>query len=254
MKMIPLVAHRGFCAAYPENSLESLKAALECGAAAVEFDVQLTLDHVAVVCHDDNLSRTAGVDFSILQNKYVDMRSICVGEPRRFADQFLNCLLPSLDQVVELLLEFPQAIVFVEIKIESIEAFGAELFNKVVLESIAPILSRCVLISDDLDALLAARERAAIPIGWIIHQWSEPDRLQATEAGPEYLVVNHKYFPAGDENLWPGDWLWVVYETSKANKALDLYAMGIQWVETNNICPMLESLQKHDAPILTIKE
>lgn len=259
MKKIPLVAHRGFCAAYPENTLESLRAALECGAAAVEFDVQLSQDHVAVVCHDDTLSRTADVDLSILKNNYADMSTISVGEPRRFADRFISSLLPSLQQVVELLEEFPQSLAFVEIKTESIEQFGVELFNQVVLDSIAPILPRCVLISDDLEALVAARERVAIPIGWIIHQWSEPDRQQATQAAPEYLVVNHKYFPADDKPLWPGDWHWVVYETSKSGKALDLFNMGIQWVETNNICPMLESLQKHNAdfllpPILSSKD
>lgn len=243
MKKIPLVAHRGFSHAYPENTQESLRAALECGAAAVEFDVQLTADHVAVVCHDDNLYRTAGLELSILQNTYADLDSVSVSEPQRFADQFVPCQLPTLVQVVELLQEFPESIAFVEIKIESIEQFGSELFNKIVLEAIAPILSRCVLISDDLQALVEARDKVSIPIGWIIHQWSAHDRQQATEAKPEYLVVNHKYFPSEKNPLWPGDWHWVVYETSRPSKALDLYKMGIQWVETNDICPMLEGLE-----------
>jgi len=243
MNKIPLVAHRGYCEAYPENSLESLRAALECGAVAVEFDVQLTRDHVAVVCHDDTLSRTADVELSILQSRYKDISSVSIGEPRRFADQYSDSLLPSLAQVVELLEAFPESIAYVEVKTESIEAFGPELVNRVVLETIAPIQSRCVLISDDLPAMVAAREQSDIPIGWIIHQWSEHDRLQANQAGPEYLVVNHKYFPSGNNILWPGDWHWVVYQTSKVHKAMDLLAMGIQWVETNSICPMLEALQ-----------
>lgn len=255
MQKIPLVAHRGYCAAYPENSLESIRAALECGALAVEFDVQLTRDHVAVVCHDDNLLRTAGIDVSIPDSVFSDIASLSVGEPERFADQFAHSYLPSLSQMVELLQAFPDSIAFVEVKVESIEAFGQELVNRIVLETIAPIRSRCVLISDDLDAMVAARERAGIPIGWIIHQWSEPDRALANRAGPEYLVVNHKYFPSHNNTLWPGDWHWVVYETSKTNKAMELLNMGIQWVETNSVCPMLDSLQQGQqdfviAPIL----
>ena len=249
MKKIPLVAHRGFSHIYPENTLESLRAALECGAAAVEFDVQLSADHIAVVCHDDSLERTAGVELSVLDNRYADLRLVSVGEPRRFADQFITSHLPTLTEVVALLQAFPESIAFVEIKIESIERYGRELFNKVVLESIAPILSRCVLISDDLQALIEARERVSIPIGWIVHQWSEHDRQQASRAGPEYLVVNHKYFPAEENPLWPGDWQWVVYETSTPAKAVELYKMGIQWVETNDICPMLKGLQRKQAGV-----
>ena len=254
MKQLPLVAHRGFCAAYPENSLKSLRAALECGAAAVEFDVQLTRDHVAVVCHDDTLSRTAGVDVSILEHPFTELQSISVGEPKRFAQKFSDCMLPTLAQVVALLEQFPSSLVYVEIKIESIERFGAELVNKVVLEAIAPIASRCVIISDDLDALVQARAQSALPIGWIIHQWSDGDRQLASEAAPEYLVVNHKYFPDHGNPLWPGDWQWVVYETSKAEKAKALLKMGIEWVETNNICPMLEALaqESEDFPLAPI--
>ena len=37
-----LIAHRGYAARYPENTRESLAAAVEAGARYIEFDVQLT--------------------------------------------------------------------------------------------------------------------------------------------------------------------------------------------------------------------
>ena len=58
----PLVlAHRGDSFHAPENTLEAALLAWEVGADAWELDVQLTRDGVAVVCHDESLSRTTNV-------------------------------------------------------------------------------------------------------------------------------------------------------------------------------------------------
>lgn len=56
----PLVAHRGYAARYPENTRESLAAAVSVGAEFVEFDIQLSADGVPVLLHDADLDRTAG--------------------------------------------------------------------------------------------------------------------------------------------------------------------------------------------------
>ena len=104
-----LVAHRGYCDAFPENTLESIKAALECGAHAVEFDVQLTSDRVPVVCHDADLERTAMVERSILTSPYAEIREVSVGEPKRFNGRFQDSLLPSLQQMVALLATAPSS-------------------------------------------------------------------------------------------------------------------------------------------------
>lgn len=53
-----IVAHRGFSARAPENTLAALSAALEAGADAVEFDLQVTADGEPVLFHDDTLDRT----------------------------------------------------------------------------------------------------------------------------------------------------------------------------------------------------
>lgn len=63
--MIQVLAHRGFSARYPENTLLSFEKALDIGADGVEFDVQLTKDGVPVILHDENLLRTAGADLFV---------------------------------------------------------------------------------------------------------------------------------------------------------------------------------------------
>ena len=57
---LKLVAHRGYAAAWPENTEPALKAAVAAGASMLEFDVQMTRDGVPVLLHDETFARTAG--------------------------------------------------------------------------------------------------------------------------------------------------------------------------------------------------
>jgi glycerophosphoryl diester phosphodiesterase len=50
--MLPqAIAHRGFKAKYPENTMKAFQAAVEVGANAVETDIHLTKDGVVVLSH-----------------------------------------------------------------------------------------------------------------------------------------------------------------------------------------------------------
>lgn len=53
-----VIGHRGAAATHPENTLASFEAAFQAGADAVEADIRLTADGVAVVIHDADVSRT----------------------------------------------------------------------------------------------------------------------------------------------------------------------------------------------------
>ncbi|POR32619.1 Phosphatidylglycerol phospholipase C [Tolypocladium paradoxum] len=56
------IAHRGYKAAYPENSMGAFRGAVAAGAHAVEADVHVSADGVAVLSHDASLRRCFGVD------------------------------------------------------------------------------------------------------------------------------------------------------------------------------------------------
>lgn len=57
------IAHRGFKAQYPENTLLAFRAALdEAGAHALETDLHLSRDGVVVLSHDGNLKRCFGIE------------------------------------------------------------------------------------------------------------------------------------------------------------------------------------------------
>ena len=65
-----VVAHRGYSAAAPENTLPALHAAVEAGADGVEIDLQITKDGVVVLFHDPELDRTTNCTGPISEYNY----------------------------------------------------------------------------------------------------------------------------------------------------------------------------------------
>lgn len=55
---VEIIAHRGFSAEAPENTVAALQAGLDAGADAVEFDLHAARDGTPVLLHDDKLNRT----------------------------------------------------------------------------------------------------------------------------------------------------------------------------------------------------
>lgn len=55
-----VIAHRGFSARHPENSLKAFEAAIAAGADAIETDVRLSRDGVPMCSHDPDLKRLQG--------------------------------------------------------------------------------------------------------------------------------------------------------------------------------------------------
>ena len=52
-----VIAHRGYCGKYPENTMLAFKKAVEAGCDEIELDVQLTKDGKVVVIHDETIDR-----------------------------------------------------------------------------------------------------------------------------------------------------------------------------------------------------
>ncbi|WAO89505.1 Hypothetical protein NCS54_00689800 [Fusarium falciforme] len=59
------IAHRGAKAYFPENTMAAFRGALGAGSHAIETDVHLSADGVAVLSHDPTLKRCFGVDVRI---------------------------------------------------------------------------------------------------------------------------------------------------------------------------------------------
>jgi glycerophosphoryl diester phosphodiesterase len=59
MKKVQVLAHRGYRAKYPENSLLAFRKGFEAGADGLECDVQKTKDGRFVIIHDGTVDRTS---------------------------------------------------------------------------------------------------------------------------------------------------------------------------------------------------
>jgi glycerophosphoryl diester phosphodiesterase len=86
MQKLTAVAHRGDPYRVRENTIDSLRSALERGADAVEIDVRLTRDGVPVLLHDDTLKRLWEHDRPLLSLSSDEVRGLTDGRVPTLAE------------------------------------------------------------------------------------------------------------------------------------------------------------------------
>lgn len=97
-RMPCIIAHRGFKAKYPENSMLAFREALKAGAQALETDVHITKDDTVVLSHDPTLSRCFGQKHKIIEKSWDEIKDLrTIAEPH-VAMPRLNDLLEYLAQ------------------------------------------------------------------------------------------------------------------------------------------------------------
>lgn len=241
MGLSQLIAHRGYAHRYPENTLPALNAAVQAGAKYVEFDIQLTANRTPVLLHDADLKRTTGVEGCIHDLTDDDLRGISAHEPQRLGDRFTPTAIPSLSDACQAMAATPAVTCFIELKEESITAFGADVFVNAVMEVLtrqsAP--ERWVLISYHLDILLAARQNGWPSVGWVLHTWDDASQRTAEQHQPQYLFCNTRKIPQTDRPFWLGPWQWAVYEVADVDTAIAWGQRGADFVETFRIADLL---------------
>ncbi len=226
-----LVAHRGYAARVPENTLLALEQALAAGAAWIELDVQLSADGVPVVFHDRTLERLCGVQGAIHERRWDELAELACAERGRFGARFEQLRLMRLAELGPLLERFPLARAFVEIKRVALERFGAERVLTQVLAALGEAQGRCALISFDLPFLLLARARCALPLGAVFDRWEERADPRLAALAPEYVFCDVDGLPASGALAHPGAAL-AVYEVADATLARALAARGVALVES----------------------
>lgn len=115
-----IIAHRGYRARYPENTLAAFQGALEIGVRMIELDVTLSRDRAVVVIHDDTLDRTTDGKGRVADRTLAELKSLDAGG--WFHPRFSGERIPALAEVFDLVGE--SAAINVEIKPEAHEADG----------------------------------------------------------------------------------------------------------------------------------
>jgi len=238
-----LVAHRGYAAKYPENSMSAFIAAIECGCEYLELDVQLTRDLVPVIIHDTEFTRTGDTNYCVLDENWSSIKSCTVGESDRFGEKFENEKIPSLKDFVELLKINPQVSAFVEIKEECIEKFGEMTVLNAVIEVIEPVRKQCFIISFDANVLFKAKQTTQYPIGFVVHRYDDEHREIAQKLKPDILICNYQKIPDEQGALWDEPWQWFLYEVVDVEIAKKWIKRGVTYIETMEIGSLINALR-----------
>ncbi|KAH7026106.1 PLC-like phosphodiesterase, partial [Microdochium trichocladiopsis] len=98
------IAHRGYCAVAPENSLLAFRKAVEVGAHAIETDLHLSKDGVVVLTHDASLKRTFGLDSNVADHDWSVLSTLrSIKEPHepmiRLVDLLEYLTTPGLEHI-----------------------------------------------------------------------------------------------------------------------------------------------------------
>ena len=161
-----LRAHRGLNqqqAGIDENSIAAFEQALKFGATHIESDVHATKDGVAVLFHDDNLQRVAGLPLKISELTFAELSEIKLANGTK---------VPSLREVLQ---HFPSLRLNLDVKARAgCEATAKELnefraFDRVLVSSFSR--ARNIQTLRLLDANVATSAASTEVLGlWITHK------------------------------------------------------------------------------------
>jgi len=180
-----IIAHRGYSARAPENTLAALDAAVSAGADAVEFDIQTGGDGTPVLFHDAMLSRTSNGAGPVRRRSLSQMQALDAGT--WFGAEFAGEKIPSL---AEAFAHLGTRIgrIYAEVKgfreLEDVD-------RMVHIAESAGALGRTVFIS--MNWTLLDRMRTTMPglaIGYIVHEGAQVDEAIERATGDAAAMID----------------------------------------------------------------
>ena len=136
--MIEVIGHRGAAGLEPENTLRSVRRAIELGVDRVEIDVRISRDGRLVIMHDETVDRTTNGHGYVSELTFDELRSLDAGMGEK---------IPTLEEILrftmgkaklEIELKVPEA---AEPTIQLVEELNAEK-DVIVISFIHELLER----------------------------------------------------------------------------------------------------------------
>lgn len=94
-----IVAHRGFSGLFPENTLLSIKKALELGVNFIEIDIRQTRDRELIVMHDEKVDRTTDGTGFVKEMSFREIRKYDAGRWKGFPGEKV----PHISEIFEIM-------------------------------------------------------------------------------------------------------------------------------------------------------
>ena len=230
-----IFAHRGGGSLAPENTLAAMRMGQTLGYGAVEFDVKLSKDEIALLLHDTTLERTTTGRGRACDFTWAQLAGLDAGAWH--SEKFRGERLASFEAAANLLVS-KGTLANVEIK----PTPGFEVLTGTRVAAEAERLWRsaavpALLSSFSLEALMAAKEAApSLPRGWLASEFAEEDweRLASLEA----VSFHTDHRTLGHENiarLHDKGYRVMVYTVNDVATAEKLFEAGVDGMFTDNL-------------------
>lgn len=220
---VEIVAHRGFAALFPENTMLAFQRALELGAHTIELDIHHSKEGVPVVIHDDSLNRTTTLTGLISQLSLQDIRLADAGV--KFAPQYAGCRVPFLEEALDLC--SGRARLQLELKEDISEAEGKALLHLLKMHD---MVEHTMIISFAITNLKLIRElNHSIELGYLMDKSIPLAPVQelgyATCCFHQSLAIKQPKLVEEAQSLGLDTAAWTIRDEQTAKK---LYAIGIR--------------------------
>ncbi len=225
-----VVAHRGASAYAPENTLASVRLAIEMGADGVEHDVCVTSDGVPVLMHDLTLDRTTTGTGKVSDHALAEIREMRITGPH--AEDYPDEPIPTLEEALEVMKG--KTIPVIEVKEADTGAAVVEAIRNVGMIDDVLVIS----FKDPLLAEIEAIE-PRIPTAWLTggrvqgepHAFALSLLQRARACGANCVNMNAGL--ASPEVVWAlhsrgmSAWVWTVNDPQMMRHLIDMEIDGI---------------------------
>lgn len=236
---VEIIAHRGYSAQAPENTLSALEAALAAGADAVEFDLHTAACGTPVLFHDAMLSRTTNGVGPLRRRTLEQLKTLDAG--KWFDLAFAGERIPSFEEALDVL-DGRIARIYAEVKgYREIE----DLDRMVDIVRKREMTTRVTFISMKWSPLDHMRGRAPdLTVGYIVDGSGEVEEAFDRAAGDAHAFVDLRADLLLEDPGIPRRALeedvdlvvWTVDEPGDAQRVLDV---GVRRITTNQVEALL---------------
>ncbi len=237
---VEVIAHRGYSARAPENTLAAMELALEVGADALEFDIRTARDGTPFLFHDASLSRTTNATGAIQDWSPERLAQLDAGS--WFDPRFENEPIPSLRHTLERV--GPRVgRVYAEVKGYR-KPSDLDRMVEIVID--AEMLERTVFISMDWGALARIRSVSRTAhIGYIVERAARTNEGMARAGGDPHALLDFDARvlladPYVAERARAASIELATWTVNRMDEAARLVAMGVPRITTNEVRTLVD--------------
>jgi len=234
-RSVEIIAHRGYSAQAPENTLAALDAAFAAGAQAVEFDVHTAACGTPVLFHDTRLSRTTNGVGPLKRRTFRQLAGLDAGS--WFSPDFQGEPVPSFAQALEHC-KGRIGRVYAEVKgfreLEDVDRMVEQVRDADMLEEVVFIAMNWTL----LDRMRTGEP--GLKIGYIVEDAERSDEALERAADDPLAMLDYRASilledPARVEQAQAAGVALAVWTVDDPEEAERLHALGIRRFTTNEV-------------------